>query len=92
MPSASSKNRVTFSRRPALLKRSLGNLAAAAAKPSASDSTLFFGPVFGRMYAGPRRGHCEHMNILAFQRVALMQCADENKTQVGEQSHLQEGA
>lgn len=69
-----------------------GNLAAVAAKPSASDRTLFSGPVFSRMYADPRRGHCEHMNILAFQKVALMQCADENKTQVGERSHLQEGA
>lgn len=41
----------------------------AAAEPSAADSMLF-GPVFGCMYLDPQCGHCEDMNILAFQRLA----------------------
>ncbi len=41
----------------------------AAAKPSAWDNMLF-GLVFIRMYLDLQCGHCEDMNILAFQSLA----------------------
>lgn len=59
---------------------------ARAAKPSTSDSMLF-GPVL----CGPAAWSLWGSEYIGFPESNLMQCADENKTQVGEQSHLQEG-